>query len=38
MPSRAVTYSTTIDGGTEIPFAAITDADSRIVYWFVDDQ
>jgi penicillin-binding protein 1C len=37
-PSRAVTYSTTIDGGTEIPFAAITDADSRIVYWFVDDQ
>src|SRR5208282_1278955 len=37
-PSRGITYSTTADGGTEIPFAAITDADSRVVYWFVDDQ
>jgi penicillin-binding protein 1C len=37
-PSRGITYSTTADGGAEIPFAAITDADSRVVYWFVDDQ
>ena len=37
-PSRGITYSTAGDGGTEIPFAAVTDADSRVVYWFVDDQ
>jgi penicillin-binding protein 1C len=37
-PSRSVTYSATQNGGTEIPFTAVTDADSRIVYWFVDDQ
>ncbi len=37
-PSRGIVYSTAADGGTEIPFAAITDADSRVVYWFVDDQ
>lgn len=37
-PSRGITYSTAADGGTEIPFVAITDADSRVVYWFVDDQ
>jgi penicillin-binding protein 1C len=37
-PSRGITYSITADGGTEIPFAAVTDADSRVVYWFVDDQ
>jgi len=37
-PSRGIAYSTAADGGTEIPFAAITDADSRVVYWFVDDQ
>lgn len=23
---------------TEIPFAAVTDADSRQVYWFVDSE
>ncbi|MGA9723852.1 MAG: penicillin-binding protein 1C, partial [Candidatus Binatus sp.] len=37
-PSRGITYSTAADGGAEIPFAAVTDADSRVVYWFVDDQ
>ena len=37
-PSRGIIYSTAGDGGTEIPFAAVTDADSRVVYWFVDDQ
>ena len=37
-PNRGIAYSITPDGGTEIPFAAITDADSRVVYWFVDDQ
>ena len=37
-PSRGIVYSTAADGGTEIPFAAVTDADSRVVYWFVDDQ
>jgi penicillin-binding protein 1C len=37
-PSRGIAYSITADGGTEIPFVAITDADSRVVYWFVDDQ
>ena len=37
-PSRGIMYSTAPDGGTEIPFAAVTDADSRVVYWFVDDQ
>jgi penicillin-binding protein 1C len=37
-PNRGISYSIAADGGTEIPFAAITDADSRVVYWFVDDQ
>jgi penicillin-binding protein 1C len=37
-PSRGIAYSITPDGGTEIPFAAVTDADSRVVYWFIDDQ
>jgi penicillin-binding protein 1C len=37
-PSRGISYSTAEDGDTEIPFAAVTDADSRVVYWFVDDQ
>ena len=37
-PSRGIAYSITADGGTEIPFAAVTDADSRVVYWFIDDQ
>jgi penicillin-binding protein 1C len=37
-PSRGITYSSAGASGTEIPFAAVTDADSRVVYWFVDDQ
>ena len=37
-PSRGIAYSATSNGGTEIPFTAVTDADSRVVYWFVDDQ
>ena len=37
-PSRAVTYTPSTARGAEIPFTAVTDADSRIVYWFVDDQ
>ena len=37
-PTRAIAYSVAADGGTEIPFTAITDADSRTVFWFVDDQ
>ena len=37
-PSRAVTYSAGAARVSEIPFAAVTDADSRMVYWFVDDQ
>jgi penicillin-binding protein 1C len=34
-PARGITYSAERDG-TEIPFTAVTDADGRIVYWFVD--
>jgi penicillin-binding protein 1C len=37
-PSHGIIYTTRTDGDTEIPFTAVTDADSRIVYWFVDDQ
>jgi len=37
-PSRGVVYSVTSSGRTEISFSAVTDADSRTVYWFVDDQ
>jgi penicillin-binding protein 1C len=37
-PSRGITYTTTAVHGAEIPFTAVTDADSRIVHWFVDDQ
>jgi penicillin-binding protein 1C len=37
-PSHGIIYATRADGDTEIPFTAVTDADSRIVYWFVDDQ
>ena len=37
-PSRSVLYTTTANRDSEIPFTAVTDADSRIVYWFVDDQ
>jgi penicillin-binding protein 1C len=37
-PSRGIIYTTTANRAAEIPFAAVTDADSRIVYWFVDDQ
>jgi penicillin-binding protein 1C len=34
-PARGITYSADQDH-TEIPFTAVSDADSRIVYWFVD--
>ena len=37
-PSRGVTYSALSGGETEIPFTAVTDADSRLVYWFVDSD
>lgn len=37
-PSRGVTYSPLGGGQTEIPFAAVTEADSRTVYWFVDSD
>ena len=37
-PSRGIIYTTTTNRAAEIPFAAVTDADSRVVYWFVDDQ
>jgi len=37
-PSRGITYTTMAKHRTEIPFTAVTDADSRMVYWFVDDQ
>jgi penicillin-binding protein 1C len=34
-PARGITYSAE-PNGPEIPFTAVTDADSRTVYWFVD--
>jgi penicillin-binding protein 1C len=37
-PSRGVIYSAPGDGRTEISLAAVTDADSRTVYWFIDDE
>jgi len=37
-PNRGIAYSIANEGGTEIPFVAVTDADSRVVYWFIDDQ
>ncbi|HVN27442.1 MAG TPA: hypothetical protein VMT64_03100, partial [Candidatus Binataceae bacterium] len=37
-PSNHVTYTTTAERESEIPFTAVTDADSRTVFWFVDDQ
>lgn len=37
-PSRGVTYTVERSGATEIPFTAVTDADSRVVYWFVDSE
>jgi penicillin-binding protein 1C len=37
-PSSALIYTTTANRISEIPFTAVTDADSRIVYWFVDDE
>jgi len=36
-PGRGIVYSAARSGRTEISFTAVTDADSRIVYWFVDD-
>jgi penicillin-binding protein 1C len=37
-PSAGVVYTAPPGGRTEISFAAVTDADSRMVYWFVDDE
>ena len=37
-PGRGVVYSAPPGGRTEISFTAVTDADSRTLYWFVDDQ
>ncbi len=37
-PGRGIVYSAARGGRTEISFAAVTDADSRMVYWFVDDE
>jgi penicillin-binding protein 1C len=37
-PGRDVVYSALPGRRTEISFTAVTDADSRTVYWFVDDQ
>ncbi len=37
-PSRGVTYSALDHGETEIPFTAVSDADSRTVYWFLDSD
>jgi penicillin-binding protein 1C len=34
-PARGIVYSAGPDGA-EIPFSAVTDGNSRIVYWFVD--
>ncbi|HYB90953.1 MAG TPA: penicillin-binding protein 1C [Candidatus Binataceae bacterium] len=37
-PNRGIIYTTTLDRAAEIPFTAVTDADSRTVYWFIDDE
>ncbi|HUO05535.1 MAG TPA: penicillin-binding protein 1C [Candidatus Binataceae bacterium] len=37
-PARGISYSAPGAGSSEIPFAAVTDADSRLVYWFVDNE
>jgi penicillin-binding protein 1C len=37
-PSRGLTYSVGAHGRNRISFTAVTDADSRVVYWFVDDR
>jgi penicillin-binding protein 1C len=37
-PGRGIVYSASSGGRTEITFSAVTDADSAMVYWFVDDQ
>jgi penicillin-binding protein 1C len=34
-PARGVVY-TAESGGTELQLTAVTDADSRLVYWFID--
>ena len=36
-PSRGVVYSISDRSNREIAFTAVTDADSRMVYWFVDN-
>ena len=37
-PGAGVLYSAPPGRRTEISFSAVTDADSRILYWFIDDQ
>jgi len=37
-PLRGIGYGVRTDDRKEIPFTAVTDADSRRVYWFVDDH
>lgn len=38
LPQETVEYLVPSDGEGEIPFSAVTDADSRTVYWFVDES
>jgi penicillin-binding protein 1C len=37
-PNRGIVYSIADRGDREIAFTAVTDADSRVVYWFVDSE
>ena len=37
-PNRGIVYSVPDHGGREIAFTAVTDADSSVVYWFVDSE
>jgi penicillin-binding protein 1C len=37
-PARGLDYTLHAEDRREIPFTAVTDADSRLVYWFVDNR
>jgi membrane carboxypeptidase/penicillin-binding protein PbpC len=37
-PARGLDYNLHAENRREIPFTAVTDADSRLVYWFVDNH
>lgn len=37
-PARGLRYQLGTEGRREIPFTAVSDADSRTIYWFVDDR